>query len=105
MSEGWEIVETVGTEAEAALIAGFLESRGLSAQVESLLFHQEPVTFGRLGEVRVRVPAADAELARRLLAERRLRFEIVPAEPEGESAEAAGEAEPAEPSHSDEELA
>lgn len=92
MSEGWEIVETVGTEAEAALIAGFLESRGLSAQVESLLFHQEPVTFGRLGEVRVRVPAADAELARRLLAERRLRFEV------------AEEAEPAEPSQSDEEL-
>jgi hypothetical protein len=102
MSEGWEIVETVGTEAEAALIAGFLESRGLPAQIESLLFHQEPVTFGRLGEVRVRVPAADAELARRLLAERRLRFEVVPAE--RESAEAAGEAEPAEPSQSDEEL-
>ena len=105
MSEGWEIVETVGTEAEAALIAGFLESRGLSAQIESLLFHQEPVTFGRLGEVRVRVPAADAGLARRLLAERRLRFEIVPAEPERETAEAEGEAEPPEPSHSDEELA
>ena len=108
MSEGWEIVETVGTEAEAALIAGFLESRGLSAQIESLLFHQEPVTFGRLGEVRVRVPAADAELARRLLAERRLRFEIVPAESDREIAEAEGGAQTGDsrqPPHPDEELA
>ena len=84
MTEGWEIVETVGTESEAALIAGFLESRGVAARIESLLFHQEPVTFGRLGEVRVRVPAADAGTARRLLAERRLRFEIVTADPESE---------------------
>jgi hypothetical protein len=36
--------------------------------VESLLFHQEPVTFGRMGEVRVRVPAREADEAERLLA-------------------------------------
>lgn len=67
----WEIVTTVGTDEEAALIAGLLEAAGIRAEVESLLFHQEPVNFGQLGEVRVRVPAADAEAARRILAESR----------------------------------
>jgi hypothetical protein len=103
MSEGWEIVETVGTESEAALIAGFLESRGLTAQIESLLFHQEPVTFGRRGEVRVRVRSEDAETARRLLAERRLRFGIVRTEGEMEAAgEESEESGPADLPESDE---
>lgn len=65
----WEIVSTVGTEEEAALVAGFLESAGIPAEIESLLFHQEPVTFGRLGEVRVKVPAERADEARAALAE------------------------------------
>jgi hypothetical protein len=65
----WEIVTTVGTDEEAALVAGYLESAGIRAEVESLRFHQEPVNFGRLGEVRVRVASADLEAARRLLAE------------------------------------
>lgn len=67
--EGWEIVRTVGTEEEASLVAGFLDSRGIEARVESLLFHQEPVNFGRLGEVRVLVQTADAERAREVLEE------------------------------------
>jgi hypothetical protein len=77
MKDDWQIVEVVGTEEEAALIAGFLRSRGLPCRVESLLFHQEPVTFGRMGEVRVRVPAERAEEARAMLAQRRSRFELV----------------------------
>lgn len=64
----WEIVTTVGTEEEAALVAGFLEAAGIAAEIESLLFHQEPVTFGRLGEVRVRVPADRLDEARAVLA-------------------------------------
>jgi len=60
----------VGTDEEASLIDGYLESEGIAARVESLVFHQEPVTFGRLGEARILVPAGDAEKARRLLAER-----------------------------------
>lgn len=64
----WEIVLTVGTEEEAALVAGFLEAAGIDAEIESLLFHQEPVTFGRLGEVRVRVPADRLDEARAALA-------------------------------------
>ena len=66
--EGWEIVKTVGTEEEATLVAGFLEGSGLPVEIESLLFHQEPVTFGHLGEVRVLVPAEHRDEALRLLA-------------------------------------
>lgn len=70
MSEqSWPILRTVGTDEEAELIAGYLRARDLPAEVESLLFHQEPVTFGRLGEVRVRVPAEHLDEAERLLAE------------------------------------
>jgi hypothetical protein len=84
MSDGWEIVEVVGTDEEGSLITGFLQSRGVDARLDSLLFHQEPVTFGRLGEVRVRVPAAQAAEARRLLAELRSdpAAAAPPAEPE-----------------------
>lgn len=70
MSDTWEIVAVVGTDEEAALIAGYLQAQGLAAEVESLVFHQEPATFGRLGEARVQVPAEEAGEARRLLAER-----------------------------------
>ncbi len=70
MSEAWEIVEIVGTEEEAALIRGFLESQGVTVQIESLLFHQEPVNFGRLGEVRIRVPSEQADEAKQLLDDR-----------------------------------
>lgn len=71
VSEDWDILEIVGTDEEATLIAGFLRANDLPCAVESLLFHQEPVTFGRLGEVRIRVPAEHIESAKRLLAERR----------------------------------
>lgn len=73
----WEIVDTVGTEQEALLIAGFLESRDVPVRIESLSFRQEPVTFGALAQVRLRVPPPYAAEARRLLAARRLRFAIV----------------------------
>jgi|MudIll2142460700_1097286.scaffolds.fasta_scaffold597050_2 hypothetical protein len=66
---GWKVVRTVGTEEEASLVAGFLQSRGVAANIESLLFHQEPVNFGRLGEVRVLVNGADEERARAVLEE------------------------------------
>jgi hypothetical protein len=63
----WQIVTIVGTDEEAALVAGCLAAAGIRAEIESLLFHQEPVTFGRLGEVRVRVAAEDLDAARRAL--------------------------------------
>jgi hypothetical protein len=87
MAEGWEIVRTVGTDEEATLIAGYLEGCGVPAEVESLLFHQEPVNFGRMGEVRVRVPAERLDEAERMLAER----EVAGLDEEAEEAERAGE--------------
>ena len=69
--EEWLRLETVGTEEEARLIAGFLDSQGIACVVESLRFHQEPVNFGRLGEIRLRVQSPDIELAARLLKELR----------------------------------
>ncbi len=63
----WEIVETFGTEEQAAVVAGFLEAEGIPTAVESQLFHQEPVNFGMLGRVHVRVRAEDLERARALL--------------------------------------
>lgn len=81
--DDWEVVRTLGTEEEAALIAGYLESQGIRAEIESLLFHQEPVNFGRLGEVRVKVPGAEAGRARQLLDE-------LPERPGAESGEEAG---------------
>lgn len=81
--DDWEIVETVGTEEEASLIAGYLEAEGIPANVESLLFHQEPVNFGTLGEVRVKVRAEDLERARTLLEEREDAPVDVSEEPEG----------------------
>lgn len=68
--DNWEIAETVGTEEEASLVAGFLEAEGIASQIESLLFHQEPATFGKLSEVRILVHAADVERARQLIAAR-----------------------------------
>jgi hypothetical protein len=65
----WTIVRTVGTEEEAALLAGYLEAAGIEAQIESLPFHQEPVNFGKLGEVRVPVDAGAIEAADRALAD------------------------------------
>jgi len=63
----WEIVTTVGSEEEASLITGFLHEAGIPAEVESLLFHQEPVGFGQLGEVRIRVPAEHLAAAQEIL--------------------------------------
>ena len=67
MSDEWISAATVGTEEEAALIAGFLDSEGISAVVESRRFNQEPVNFGNLAQVEVKVPTADAERAVTLL--------------------------------------
>lgn len=55
--EDWPVVRIVGTEEEANLIQGFLANQDIPVHVDSLLFHQEPVTFGGLAEVRIRVPA------------------------------------------------
>ena len=67
MSDDWVTVRTVGTEEEAAVLAGFLDSEGVTVVVDSRLFRQEPVTFGQIGRVEVKVPAGEESRALELL--------------------------------------
>jgi len=70
MAEVWEIVKVVGTEEEATIVVGFLQSSGIEAEAESLAASEFPIDFGDLGQVRIRVPAGQAEVARTLLNQR-----------------------------------
>ena len=90
MMSDWEILETVGTEQEARLIAGFLESREVPVKIEVLAFRQEPVTFGALSQIHLRVPPELVEEAGRLLQARRHRFAVVDGEGLGRTAVATG---------------
>jgi hypothetical protein len=70
MAADWEIAKIVGTEEEASVVVGFLQSSGIPAEVESLLAQEFPVNFGDLGEVRIRVPADRLQEAQALLDDR-----------------------------------
>jgi len=70
MAEEWEIVKIVGTEEEATIVAGFLQSSGIESQVESLRASEFPTDIGDLANVNIRVPAESAEEARALLNQR-----------------------------------
>ncbi|HEY6323673.1 MAG TPA: metallophosphoesterase family protein [Thermoanaerobaculia bacterium] len=52
----WGTARIVESNEEAVVVAGFLKSRGIPAEVESLHVEELPVNVGGLGEVRVRVP-------------------------------------------------
>lgn len=67
MAAEWEIVKIVGTEEEATVVVGFLDSSGIPAEFESLYASEFPADIGHLGEVRVRVPAEHAQAALELL--------------------------------------
>src|SRR5215210_6252789 len=60
MAEDCEIVKIVGTEEEATIVVGFLQSSGIEAQVESLHASEFPTDLGDLAQVRIRVPAGQA---------------------------------------------
>ena len=70
MSEEWEIVKIVGTEEEATIVVGFLQSSGIESEVESLRASEFPTDIGELANVNIRVPAERAEEARALLNQR-----------------------------------
>jgi hypothetical protein len=70
MADGWEILEVLGTEEEAEVIRGYLESQGVPCQIESAHSHEFPVNVSALGNVRIEVPTDRLDEARRLLAER-----------------------------------
>ena len=89
----WDVVKIVGSEEEAAVVVGFLQNSGFEAAYESLLASELPTEFGRLGEVRVRVPKERAADAVALLNER----ENVATGDEGELAGAPLADQPGEP--------
>lgn len=66
-SPEWRELMVVTDETEAELIRGYLESEGVPCNLESLVFHAEPFTFGPLSKVRIHVPSAEMERARKLL--------------------------------------
>jgi hypothetical protein len=66
-AEAWKAAKIVGTEEEAAMAVGFLNSNGIEAQVESLHASEFPTDFGHLGEVHVMVPPEQLAEAQRLL--------------------------------------
>lgn len=68
--ERWEGVTAAANEAEASLIAGFLESRGIPARVVDRSFHQTPTESEDLSGIEVGVPAARVAEARAELARR-----------------------------------
>lgn len=63
----WGTVKVVESNEEAILVAGYLNSNGIPAEVESLHVEELPVNLGGLGEVRVRVPADRLAEAQALL--------------------------------------
>src|SRR5436305_7338565 len=70
MAEEWEIVKIVGTEEEATVVVGFLQSSGIDAEAESLHVSEFPTEVGDLATVNIRVPPDRAEEARALLNQR-----------------------------------
>lgn len=69
VDEIFKTVAVVNSVEEANIAAGFLQSNGIDASVESLLATEFPTEVGSLSEVRINVPAAQAEEAFRLLRE------------------------------------
>jgi hypothetical protein len=63
----WEIVKIVGSESEASIVIGFLQSSGIEAQAESLHASEFPAEIGELANVNIRVPAEQADEARAAL--------------------------------------
>src|SRR5687768_18613188 len=63
----WIEIASMGTEDEAALLAGFLDAEGIPAQIENVKFQMEPINFGAMGEIRVYVPAEHETRAQQLL--------------------------------------
>ncbi|HTS03289.1 MAG TPA: hypothetical protein VMN04_12245 [Thermoanaerobaculia bacterium] len=76
--EGWEGVTAAANESEAALIAGFLESRGIPARVVDRSFHQTPTENEDLTGIEIAVPSGRASEAREELARREKEWKRTP---------------------------
>ncbi|HEV7519094.1 MAG TPA: hypothetical protein VGR07_22620 [Thermoanaerobaculia bacterium] len=86
LDETWRVVRTVGTEEEATVAIGFLNSNDIPAEAESLHIRELPVDFGDMSQVRIRVPVERADEAIALLG---AQDEAAPIFAEGETAESA----------------
>jgi hypothetical protein len=86
LDETWRVVRTVGTEEEATVAIGFLNSSGIPAEAESLHIRELPVDFGDMSQVHIRVPVERADEAIALLG---AQDEAAPIFEEGESTESA----------------
>jgi hypothetical protein len=71
----WVEIASTGTEDEAQLLQGFLEAEGITAQIEDVKFHMEPINFGTMGQIRVFVLSDDQERAMELLRQREREYE------------------------------
>lgn len=71
----WVEIASTGTEDESKLLAGFLEAEGIPAQIENVRFSMEPITFGKMGDIRIYVAAEDEERAMALLRQREAEYE------------------------------
>lgn len=65
--EEWEVVKIVGTDEEATVVVGFLQSSGIEAMAESLFASEFPTDFGDLAQVRIRVRPDQVAAATALL--------------------------------------
>lgn len=85
LDETWRVVRTVGTEEEAMVVVGFLNSSDIPAESESLRISELPVDFGDMSQVHIRVPVERADEAIALLASQ---DEAAPVFAEGEATQA-----------------
>lgn len=65
--EGWVELCATNTDYEAHLISGLLESNGIHVQIRSFRVSQFPFDIGHIGEIKVMVPEADLEEAKKIL--------------------------------------
>jgi len=73
----WVEIASAGTDDEARIMQGFLQAEGIPAAVENVKFTQEPINFGKMGEIRVYVSTDDQEKAMSLLRERQREYEAL----------------------------
>ncbi|HEX9501057.1 MAG TPA: DUF2007 domain-containing protein [Thermoanaerobaculia bacterium] len=73
----WVEIATAPNSDEAQLIQGFLEAEEIDAQIEHAEANILPATFGKLGDVRIYVPAEDQERAVLLMQQRQREWEKV----------------------------
>ena len=66
----WVEITSTGSEDEAKLVQGFLDTEGIPAQIESVRSDVAPANFGMLGDIRVYVAAEDETRAQELLRSR-----------------------------------